>query len=210
MISADLLCRSRFEMSGVTRLFSRTAQREPDTGKCPRHITEAVAMTILLPSELEAFVERELAGDRYQSREDLFVDAIRLLRRHRGEELTEADWFEHALEQFRAIVGLPPGWDSNDAAPPDPKLVQVAAVLLYRLTKSRQITKPHINPTRRGGIQFEWEAGARSLEVEIVREDMFAYFFQDADTGVEEEGQLSPDEPLDVVAGYFQRLTGSA
>jgi hypothetical protein len=27
---------------------------------------------------------------------------------------TEADWFEIALAQFRAIVGLPPGWDSNN------------------------------------------------------------------------------------------------
>ena len=162
---------------------------------------------ITLPSELEAFVQQELAGDRYQSREDLFVDAIRLLRRHRGEALPEADWFEHALEQFRAIVGLPPGWDSNNADPPDPKLVQVAAVLLYRLAKSRRVAQPHINPTRRGGIQFEWEAGSRSLELEVVSEDCAAYFYQDADAGIEEEGQLSPDGPLDVVAGYVQRLT---
>ena len=66
-------------------------------------------MAIPLPSELEAFVEQELADDHYESREDLVVDAIRQLRDHREEELPEADWFEHALEQFRAIVGLPPG-----------------------------------------------------------------------------------------------------
>ena len=165
-------------------------------------------MTIALPSELEAFVERELADDRYESREDLVADAIRLLRDHREEESPEADWFEHALEQFRAIVGLAPGWDSNSAAPPDPKLVQVAVALLYRLAKSCRVAKPYINPTRRGGIQFEWEAGSRSLEVEVVREDCAAYFFQDETARIEEEGHLSPDGPLDVVTGYIQRVAG--
>jgi Arc/MetJ-type ribon-helix-helix transcriptional regulator len=163
-------------------------------------------IAIPLPSELEAFVEQELADDRYESREALVVDAIRLLRHHREEESPEADWFEHALEQFQAIAGLPAGWDSNNAAAPDPKLVQVAAALLYRLAKSRRVSKPHINPTRRGGIQFEWEAGSRSLEVEVVSEDCAAYFFQDDVARIEEEGQLSPDEPLDVVAGYVQRV----
>ena len=165
-------------------------------------------MAIPLPSELEAFVEQELADDRYESREDLVLDAIRLLRHHREEEFPEADWFEHALDQFRAIVGLPPGWDSNNAAPPDPTLVQVAAALLYRLAKTRRVSKPHINPTRRGGIQFEWEAGSRSLEVEVVSEDCAAYFFQDDVARIEEEGQVSPDEPLDVVADYVQRVAG--
>ena len=155
------------------------------------------------------FVEQELADDRYESREDLVVDAIRLLRHQREEESLEADWFEQALEQFRAIVGLPPGWDSNNAAPPDPKLVQVAAVLLYRLAKSRRVSKPHINPTRRGGVQFEWETGSRSLEVEVVSESCAAYLFQDDEARIEEEGQLAPDEPLDVVAGYIQRVAGS-
>ena len=32
-----LLYRGRFEISGVKRLFSRISQRQPDTGKCPRH-----------------------------------------------------------------------------------------------------------------------------------------------------------------------------
>lgn len=165
--------------------------------------------TISLPSELEAFVEHELAHERYESREDLVVDAIRLLRHHREEAFSEADWFGHALEQFRAIVGLPSGWDSNNAAPPDPKLVQVAATLLYRLAKSRRVSKPHINPTRGGGIQFEWEAGSRSFEVEVVSEDCATYSFQDGAARLEEEGQLSPDEPLDVVAGYVERVAGS-
>ncbi len=100
--------------------------------------------TVSLPSELEAFVERELAHDRYESREDLVVDAIRLLRHRREEELPEADWFEDALEQFRAIVGLPSGWDSNNAAPPDPKLVQVAAALLYRLCSTSHKPFPEV------------------------------------------------------------------
>ena len=175
-------------------------------GRC---YSEAIVTTISLPSDLEAFVEHELAHDRYESREDLAVDAIRLLRHHREEELPEADWFEDALEQFRAIVGLPSGWDSNNAARPDPKLVQVAAALLYRLAKSRRVSKPHINPTRSGGIQFEWEAGPRSFEVEVVGEDCAAYLFQDHAARLEEEGQLSPVEPLDVVAGYIERVAGS-
>jgi Arc/MetJ-type ribon-helix-helix transcriptional regulator len=164
---------------------------------------------VLLPSELETFVEHELAEDRYESREDLVVDAIRLLRHHREEEAAEADWFEDALAQFRAIVGLQPGWDSNNAASPDPKLVQVAAALLYRLAKSRRVSKPHINPTRQGGIQFEWEVGSRSLEVEVVSENCAAYLFQDGDARIEQEGQISPDGSLDPVADYLHQVAGS-
>ena len=166
-------------------------------------------MPVLLPSDLEAFVERELAYDHYESRDELVVDAIRLLRHHREEEPTEADWFEIALAQFRAIVGLPPGWDSNNAGPPDPRLVQVATGLLYRLAKSARVPKPHINPTRQGGIQFEWETGSRSLEVEVVSENRAVYLFQDFDTRTEQEGELEPDGSLDPVAGYIRRVTGS-
>jgi hypothetical protein len=150
-----------------------------------------------------------MARARRESREGQDGDAIRPPRHRREAEPAEADWFEQALEQFRAIVGLPPGWDSNNATPPDPKLVQVAAALLYRLAKSHRVSKPRINPTRRGGIQFEWEAGSRSLEVEVVSEDCAAYSFQDDLARIEEEGQISPDEPLDMVTGYIQRVAGN-
>lgn len=165
--------------------------------------------SVLLPSDLETFVEKELADDRYESREDLVVDAIRLLRDHREEGLSEADWFEDALAQFRAIVGLPLGWDSNDAALPDPKLVQIAAALLYRLAKSGRVSKPHINPTRQGGIQFEWEAGSRSLEVEVVSENCAVYLFQDGDARIEQEGQISPDGSLAPITDYLHRVADS-
>lgn len=165
-------------------------------------------MVVSLPAELEAFVEQELAGHRYRSREDLVVDAIRLLRDRSERDSPNVDWFEHALDQFRAIVGLPPGWDSNDATAPDPTLVQVAATLLYRLARSRRLRKPHINPTRRGGVQFEWEADSRSLEVEVLHEDRAAYFFQDDTAGIEEQGEFSPAGSLDVVAQYVRRVEG--
>jgi hypothetical protein len=166
-------------------------------------------MPVSLPSELEGFVAQELAHERYRSREDLFVDAVRVLRDRRAVESPDGDWFALALEQFRVIVGLPPGWDSNGAVSPDPKLVQVAAGVLYWLAKSGRVSRPHINPTRRGGIQFEWEAGSRSFELEVVSEDRVTYFFQDDETRTEEEGELSPHAPLDLIADYIQRVDSS-
>lgn len=46
---------------------------------------------------------------------------------------TECEWLPLAREQFEAIARLPRGWDSHEAEPPEPSLVDAGSRLLHRL-----------------------------------------------------------------------------
>lgn len=93
-----------------------------------------------------------------------------------------ADWLAVAEERLRAIAELPPGWDSHGADPPIPGLVAGAAKLLSRLAaRHPELPRPFINPTRSGGVQFEWESGPRYFEVEFVDGNRVRYLFEDTD-----------------------------
>jgi hypothetical protein len=100
------------------------------------------------------------------------------------------DWLDAAERQFEAISELPSGWDSHGAAAPSPQLLGGAFDLLLNICRAAEVPKPHINPTRAGGIQFEWEKGGRHVEVEVTAERAATYFYQDERNRREEEGEL--------------------
>jgi hypothetical protein len=164
-------------------------------------------MTIAFPPDLEQFVQQALDRKQYSSRYELVMDAVRLLRDSKATtNLEVCDWFQRALEQVRAIAALPPDWDGDGAPALDPKLVHAGESFLYRLWKTGFVSKPHINPTRRGGIQFEWETGNRSFEVEIIAADRGHWFYQDEAERVEEEGELTDLGRAEVVMDYVRRV----
>jgi hypothetical protein len=77
---------------------------------------------------------------------------------------------------------------------------------MYRLFKSGDSAKPHINPTRDGGIQFEWEASGKYFELEFKPDGEVVYFFEDESSGIEEEGLLTESAPVDHALGFIRRL----
>jgi hypothetical protein len=48
------------------------------------------------------------------------------------------------------------------------------------------VPQPRVNPTRRGGVQFEWEKGPRRFELEVFTSDAAELRFRDEEIGVEE------------------------
>lgn len=100
-------------------------------------------------------------------------------------------WFSQAVRQLRAIERLRQGWDSHGGASPDLATVRAGAGLLDLLARiDSDLTKPHIHPTRSGGVQFHWESGPRYFEIEILGPSTAQYYFVDNNSHQETEGQL--------------------
>ena len=105
-------------------------------------------------------------------------------------------WLSDALEQLQAIATLPDGWDSYGAPAPDTDKVESAWSLLFCLCVNTDLPQPFVNPTRNGGVQFEWEAGSRYFELELVDEGAAAYLYCDTAAQVEETGSIFQDGDL--------------
>ena len=66
--------------------------------------------------------------------------------------------------------------------------------------------KPYVNPTRNGGVQFEWEAGERYFELEVVAEHAATYYWRDHSKADQKEGTIFEGDPLDTVLEYVWRV----
>jgi hypothetical protein len=111
--------------------------------------------------------------------------------------IAESGWLDQAREQLAAIRRLPRGWDSYGADPPISEIVDAAMTLLESLHSTGLVPKPHIYPTRSGGVQFEWENGARYFEIEIVSSTVAELFYSDAVSHVQNPGRFSLGDPLE-------------
>jgi hypothetical protein len=116
------------------------------------------------------------------------------------------DWLPFVRKQLYAIGSLPNGWDSYGAPSPDAHLVASAWGLIECLAQVADLPQPHVNPTRSGGVQFEWEAGERYFELEIVAECAAEYLYCDDVAHVEETGNVLVEEPLEQVLAYIRSV----
>ena len=121
----------------------------------------------------------------------------------------QPDWLLFARKQLDAIASLPEGWDSYGAPSSDPRIVEAARGLIECLSHAPGLPQPHINPTRAGGVQFEWEAGARYFELEVVAERAAEFLYSEEDTGVEITGDIFEEESLDQVLACIYSVEGS-
>jgi hypothetical protein len=115
-------------------------------------------------------------------------------------------WLDAAVKQLSAVKALPAGWDGNAAAAPDPRTLDAGLDLLRAIHQVPGIPKPHINPTRNGGVQFEWETDTGYFELEVVGIGAASYFFQDKSSGAECEGEIFEGESLKEVVQYIVRI----
>lgn len=115
-------------------------------------------------------------------------------------------WIERVAMQFDAISALPDDWDSYGARAADDETLKSASQLLEILISSTPaLTPPHINPTRDGGIQFEWETGCRYLEIEILGPYEAHYYFEDKSDGTCGEGRISEGFVPMLLFKYIER-----
>jgi len=115
-------------------------------------------------------------------------------------------WLPFVRKQLQAIASLPEGWDSYGAPSPDARLVASAQGLIECLAQVADLPQPHVNPTRNGGVQFEWEAGDRYFELEVVAERAATYYWRDHSKAEQKEGTVFEGDPLDTVLDYVWRV----
>ena len=72
-------------------------------------------------------------------------------------------------KQLDAIAKLEKDWDGDDADKPTDKSIQRVREFIKKLTHCT--IKPHINPTRSGGVQFEWEIDDGYFEIEFLDDE---------------------------------------
>ena len=123
-----------------------------------------------------------------------------------GRGKAQCDWLPVVRKQLHAIESLPNGWDSNGAPSPDARLVVAARGLIECLARDSDLPQPHVNPTRNGGVQFEWESRDRYFELEVTAERAAEYLYCDDVARVEDTGNLFEDESLEEVLAFIRRV----
>ncbi len=123
-----------------------------------------------------------------------------------GARRAQCQWLPFVRKQLRAIAALPEGWDSYGAPRPKASLLKGARNLIDSLSQAPELPMPYVNPTRKGGVQFEWEVGDRYFELEVVAERAATYYWRDHSRAEQEEGTVFEGNPLDTVLEYVWRV----
>lgn len=118
----------------------------------------------------------------------------------------QSEWLEAVRDRLSEIARLPAGWDSHGGSPPRRDLLTAGRAIAQSLAAAGDVPKPFINPTRSGGIQFEWEKGPRYFEIEIVSPMVAEYFYEDRDAGTVIEGTTSDGETLHTVIDLIRQV----
>ena len=84
-------------------------------------------MPDLFPPDIEQFVQQELASQEYQSRDDLIVDAVRVLRELKTRHQKLRDDVRHSIAQAERGEVRPLDTDATKAAARDRLSKQVTA-----------------------------------------------------------------------------------
>ena len=116
------------------------------------------------------------------------------------------EWLPFVQKQLDAVASLRAGWDSHGGPSPDARLVATGRNLVECLARVAGLPQPHVNPTRCGGVQFEWEAGPRYFELEVVAERAAEYLYSDGAAHLEETGTVFEGESLEQVLEYIRRV----
>jgi len=96
------------------------------------------------------------------------------------------DFESRVNEELDRLGSLPPNWDCEGAPRLDPAIIEAAREFISRLPEDIA-TIPAVVPSAAGTLQFEWDAGPRSLELEIETPSTIHYLKWHPEEGVEEE-----------------------
>lgn len=117
------------------------------------------------------------------------------------------DWWLQAARQLEAIARLPNNWDGEGSLAPSAQIINAASDLLKCLFKTGIIDKPHIYPTRDGGVQFEWERDSKYVEIELVAEGAASFYFCDEAQRLEECGEIFLGERINSLIELILMVT---
>lgn len=118
------------------------------------------------------------------------------------------NWLDSARLELQTIGNLSAGWDSHGGAPPERDQVTAAHELLSSVARACD-HRPSINPTRSGGVQFEWETELGYVELETTARNVAEFYWTNAVDG-EGEGNILSGEVLQPVLDQVQKLYSGA
>ena len=110
--------------------------------------------------------------------------------------------------QLERLEALPPNWDHEGAPPIDHAIIEAARGFIGRLW-AKILREPAVVPMHSGNLQFEWNEGVRSLEMEIEDARTVRFLKWDPEQGVEEEDSFDIADTAQAVAliEWFMRGT---
>ncbi len=95
--------------------------------------------------------------------------------------------FRELIErELDRLASLPANWDHEGALQIDRAIIQAAHDFVARVPLEIA-SMPAVVPSAAGNLQFEWNAGRRSLELEFESPSTIHYLKWDPSAGVEEE-----------------------
>ena len=122
------------------------------------------------------------------------LDSLETSTDIRGHEYDQWKPAAYYAPEFKAVVSreldrlasLPPNWDAEGAPPISPQIIQAARNFAKDLPENI-VAPPAVVPMATGNLQFEWNDGPRSLELEVEDANTVHYLKWDSDEGIEEE-----------------------
>ena len=117
-----------------------------------------------------------------------------------------ADFESSINRELDRLASLPANWDREGAPRINPAIIQAAREFIARLP-SGIASIPAVVPSAAGNLQFEWNAGRRSLELEIESPSTIHYLKWDPNAGVEEEDTFAirDTDPAEYLIAWFMR-----
>jgi hypothetical protein len=88
--------------------------------------------------------------------------------------------------QLDHLTTLQPNWDAEGAPQINRELIEAARSFISRLPQNI-VSRPAVVPSAAGSLQFEWNEGSRSLELEVETPSTIHYLKWDPEEGIEEE-----------------------
>ena len=115
-------------------------------------------------------------------------------------------WLETVVDEIESLANRPANWDSYGADSPRRDILDGAKSLVSCIAESGVSFQPLVFPTRSGGVQFEWEKGARYLEIDVVSKSAATFHYSDALKQEISSGEVFEKEFLDDIIGYIRKV----
>ncbi len=106
--------------------------------------------------------------------------------------------------QLDELATLPPGWNSYNARPIDPRSREAALSVLAFLAWDGPL--PTVSPTPRGGVQLEWGGDEDGVELEFAPDGVAAILIQVNGEPVEYPQGTVTDYALREAAAWASKL----
>lgn len=107
------------------------------------------------------------------------------------------DWVNPAIKQLQALFELPQDWDGEGGERPKDEVICSAIGFLEFVAKNALVGRPHVSPTRGGGVLLEWECVPHQIEVQVLSRDAASYVYLNTETDEERVGALFRDDADD-------------